>query len=215
MRKRTSAAEIRKQLAERIISGELAPGTPLDETLVAQDFAVSRTPVREALRQLAASGLVDQKPHAKALVAKPDEKVLDGMFEVLSYLEGLAAGLSAIAMTSAERDALDALHQEMAVIVHSGDHVAYAEANDRFHGAIYAGAHNAYLHDIITGTRHRLAPFRRAQFSARGRLSKSHAEHGAIVEAVLRGDRSEAEVAMREHIVIVGDAVHQLGNPAE
>lgn len=215
MRKRTSAEDIRRQLAARIIGGELAPGTSLDETLVAQDFGVSRTPVREALRQLAASGLVDQKPHAKAMVARPDDKVLDGMFEVLSYLEGLSAGLSALAMTSSERDALDALHKDMAAIVHSGDHVAYAEANDRFHGLIYEGAHNAYLHDIIVGTRHRLAPFRRAQFSALGRLSKSHSEHGAIVEAILRGDRNEAESAMRDHIVIVGDEVQRMGHPDE
>ncbi|RYE73288.1 MAG: GntR family transcriptional regulator, partial [Hyphomicrobiales bacterium] len=66
--KRTSAEEIRRSLAERIITGELAPGLALDETLLAAEFGVSRTPVREALRLLAASGLVDQKPHAKALV---------------------------------------------------------------------------------------------------------------------------------------------------
>ena len=71
MLKRTSGEEIRRVLASRIITGELQPGTPLDETLLAGEFAVSRTPVRDALRLLAASGLVDQKPHARALVAKP------------------------------------------------------------------------------------------------------------------------------------------------
>lgn len=208
--KRTSAEEIRRRLAERIISGDLAPGTPLDETLVALEFAVSRTPVREALRQLAASGLVEQKPHAKALVAKPDDAVLTGMFEVMSYLEALCAGLSALAMSSAERESLDALHQDMAAIVHSGDQAAYAEANDRFHSAIYEGAHNSYLRDITVATRQRLQPFRRAQFAALGRLSKSHAEHGTIVEAILRGDRAEAEAAMRGHIVLVGDAFQNM-----
>lgn len=210
--KRTSAEEIRRRLAERIISGDLAPGTPLDETLVASEFAVSRTPVREALRQLAASGLVEQKPHAKALVAKPDDAVLTGMFEVMSYLEALCAGLSALAMSSAERESLDALHQDMAAIVHSGDQAAYAEANDRFHSAIYEGAHNSYLRDITVATRQRLQPFRRAQFAALGRLAKSHAEHGTIVEAILRGDRAEAEAAMRGHIVLVGDAFQNMGH---
>ena len=211
MLKRTSAEEIRRGLAERIISGALPPGTALDETLLAAEFAVSRTPVREALRLLAASGLVDQKPHAKALVAKPDEEELAGMFEVMGYLEALSAGLSAVAMTGVERGALDALHTEMAALVRDGNAVAYAEANDAFHAAIYDGAHNAYLAEMTRSTRQRLQPFRRAQFGELGRLLKSHAEHGLIVEAILRGDREAAEEAMRSHISIVGDAVQRLG----
>jgi len=212
MLKRTSAEEIRRGLAERIISGHLEPGTALDESLIAAEFAVSRTPVREALRQLAASGLVDQRPHAKALVAKPDEAELAGMFEVMAYLEALCAGLSAIAMTREERQALDALHEEMAPVVRAGDTARYAELNDIFHGRIYEGSHNAYLGEITRSTRQRLQPFRRAQFAALGRLSKSHAEHGLIVEAILRADRAEAEAAMRRHIAIVGDEVQRMGH---
>ena len=212
MLKRTSAEEIRRGLAERIISGDLAPGTALDESLIAAEFAVSRTPVREALRLLAASGLVDQRPHAKALVAKPDEAELAGMFEVMAYLEALCAGLAALAMTRDERKALDALHEEMAGIVRGGDTVRYAEANDLFHTRIYDGAHNGYLSEITRSTRQRLQPFRRAQFGALGRLSKSHAEHGLIVEAILRGDRAEAEDTMRKHIAIVGGEVQRLGH---
>jgi DNA-binding GntR family transcriptional regulator len=209
--KRTSAEEIRRGLADRIISGVLSPGTALDETQLAAEFAVSRTPVREALRLLASSGLVDQKPHAKALVAKPDEQELAGMFEVMGYLEALCAGLCAIAMTKAERDALDGLHVQMSALVRDGDAARYAEANDLFHTAIYDGAHNGYLAEITRSTRQRLQPFRRAQFGELGRLLKSHAEHSLIVEAILRGDRTEAERAMRSHISIVGDAVQRLG----
>lgn len=209
--KRTSVEEIRRGLAERIISGTLLPGTALDETQLAAEFAVSRTPVREALRLLASSGLVDQKPHAKALVAKPDEDELAGMFEVMGYLEALCAGLSAIAMARPERDALDALHTKMSGLVRDGDAARYAEANDAFHAAIYDGAHNAYLAELTRSTRQRLQPFRRAQFGELGRLLKSHAEHGLIVEAILRGDRAAAEGAMRSHISIVGDAVQRLG----
>ena len=211
MLKRTSAEEIRRGLADRIISGVLPPGTALDETQLAAEFAVSRTPVREALRLLASSGLVDQKPHAKALVAKPDEQELAGMFEVMGYLEALCAGLCAIAMTKAERDALDGLHVQMSALVRDGDAARYAEANDLFHTAIYDGAHNGYLAEITRSTRQRLQPFRRAQFGELGRLLKSHAEHSLIVEAILRGDRSEAESAMRSHISIVGNAVQRLG----
>lgn len=208
--KRTSAEEIRRSLAERIIEGVLAPGLALDETLLATEFGVSRTPVREALRLLAASGLVDQKPHAKALVAKPDEQELAGMFEVMGYLEALCAGLSAIAMTKGERDGLDALHTQMSGFVREGDAACYAEANDVFHTVIYDGAHNGYLAEITRSTRQRLQPFRRAQFGELGRLLKSHAEHTLIVEGILRGEREAAEQAMRSHISLVGDAVQRM-----
>jgi DNA-binding GntR family transcriptional regulator len=208
--KRTSAEEIRHGLAERIISGTLKPGTPLDESQLAGEFAVSRTPVREALRLLAASGLVDQRPHATALVARPSESELRGMFEVMGYLEALCAGLCATAMTSTEREALDALHTDMGALVRAGNAAGYTEANDQFHNAIYDGSHNAYLSEITRSTRQRVSPFRRAQFGALGRLAKSHAEHGAVVEAILQGDRVAAEAAMRRHIAIVEDAYQQV-----
>jgi DNA-binding GntR family transcriptional regulator len=210
MLKRTSAEEIRREIAARIIGGQLAPGVALDETQLASEFAVSRTPVREALRLLGASGLVEQKPHARAIVAQPGEEKLRGMFEVMGDLEALCAGRAALAMEREERRALDAMHDAMAAIVHAGDATRYAEANDTFHSAIYDGAHNDYLAEITRATRVRLQPFRRAQFGALGRLGKSHAEHGLIVEAILRGDRAAAEAAMHSHIAIVEDAYQKL-----
>lgn len=210
LKRRTSVEEIRQKLADRIIAGELQPGTPLDETQLAAEFTVSRTPVREALRLLAASGLVDQRAHARALVAKPDETVLRGMFDVMAELEALCAGRAALAMEARERDALDGLHSRMAPIVRNGDALAYAEANDAFHSAIYEGAHNAYLCELTRSTRARLQPFRRAQFGSRGRLGKSHAEHGLIVDAILQADRAAAESAMRSHIAIVESAYQHL-----
>ena len=98
----------------------------------------------------------------------------------------------------------------MAAIVRDGDAARYAEANDAFHAAIYEGSHNAYLVEITGATRQRLQPFRRAQFGTLGRLTKSHDEHGAVVEAILRGERAEAEAAMRKHIAIVETAYREL-----
>lgn len=207
---RTSAAEIRRELAARIIDGRLSPGTTLDESVIAAEFAVSRTPVREALRLLAASGLVDQRPHAKAMVAKPDEAALRGMFEVMGYLEALCAGLCAVEMTAAERESLDLLHTEMAAIVHQGEAARYAEANDVFHAMVYEGSHNPYLAEIAIATRQRVQPFRRAQFNTLGRLTRSHKEHAAVVEAILQGDRQGAEAAMLRHIAIVETAYREL-----
>lgn len=203
---RTSADDIRRQLSERILAGELVPGSILDETQLAAEFSVSRTPIREALKQLATSGLVEQRPHSRSIVAKPDTEALTGMFELMGHLEALCAGLCAERMTAAERHALDDLHAEMATIVSNGDRLTYIRFNELFHNAVYAGSHNGYLEEVTRLTRQRLQPFRRAQFSTLGRLAKSHAEHGLIVEAILRGNGIEAQTHMRAHITLVEDA---------
>lgn len=209
---RTSTEEIRLQLSERIIAGILPPGAVLDESQLASEFFVSRTPIREALRLLAASGLVEQQPHRRTIVAKPDRDKLAGMFELMGHLEALCAGLSAERMTAGERNGLDRMHIEMSAIVSSGDRRAYIKANEAFHNAIYCGSHNAYLEEVTRTTRHRLQPFRRAQFSTLGRLSKSHSEHGMIVEAILRGKGLDAQSYMRAHITLVEDAWSELAS---
>src|SRR5207245_11006201 len=99
----TRAEELRLQLADEIVRGVLRPGAPLDETDIARRFNVSRTPVREALRQLAASGLIDARAHRGAVVARPSIERLTGMFEAMAELEALCAGLAAERMLPAER----------------------------------------------------------------------------------------------------------------
>jgi DNA-binding GntR family transcriptional regulator len=203
--RRTRADELRHQLADEIMSGMLAPGTTLDETELARRFAVSRTPVREAIRLLDASGLVEARPHRAAVVAHPSHARLLGMFEAMAELEALCAGLAAERMTALERRALEALHEELRALIHSGDPQGYHETNEAFHGAIYAGAHNDYLVELTVATRLRVAPFRRAQFRNLGRLAKSHVEHDRVMVAILRGDRARAAEAMRAHIITVGE----------
>ena len=164
---------------------------------------MSRTPVREAIRQLAASGLVEARAHRGAVVARPSEERLLGMFEAMAELEALCAGLAAERMTAAERGALEAVHEELRALIQGGDPQRYHEVNEAFHGAIYAGAHNAYLAEMTLATRARVQPFRRAQFRNLGRLAKSHVEHDRVVVAILRGDRAGAAGAMRVHIMTV------------
>src|SRR5207302_2156214 len=91
----TRAEELRLQLADEIVRGALPPGAPLDETDIARRFSVSRTPVREALRQLAASGLIETRAHRGAVVAQPSIERLKSMFEAMAELEALCAGLAA------------------------------------------------------------------------------------------------------------------------
>src|SRR5439155_21503324 len=99
----TRAEELPLQLADEIVRGALPPGAALDETDIARRFKVSRTPVREALRQLVASGLVEARAHRGAVVARPSIERLTGMFEAVAELEALCAGLAAERMLPAER----------------------------------------------------------------------------------------------------------------
>ena len=201
--RRTLAEELRLQLADEIVRGVLLPGSALDEMELARRFRVSRTPVREAIRQLAASGLIEARAHRGAVVARPTQERLVGMFEVMAEVEALCAGLAAERMTGSERRALEIAHDEMRVLIHVGDPQRFHEINEAFHGAIYAGAHNTYLAEITLATRARVQPFRRAQFRNLGRLAKSHVEHDQVVVAILRGDRERAAGAMQAHIMTV------------
>jgi DNA-binding GntR family transcriptional regulator len=201
----TRAEELRAQLADDIVRGMLAPGQTLDEMELARRFGVSRTPVREAIRQLAASGLVETRPHRGAVVARPSHERILGMFEAMAELEALCAALAAERMTAAERHALEVVHEELRVLIQSGDPQYYHEVNEQFHGTIYAGAHNDYLAELTFATRTRVQPFRRAQFRLLGRLAESHVEHDQVVRAILRGDKAGAASAMRAHIMTVGE----------
>jgi DNA-binding GntR family transcriptional regulator len=201
--KTTRAEELRLQLADEIVRGALAPGAPLDETDIARRFNVSRTPVREALRQLAASGLVDARAHRGAVVARPSLERLTGMFEAMAELEALCAGLAAERMPAADRQRLEMIHEELRVLSHAGNPERFHAINERFHNAIYAGSKNGYIAEMTLATRVRVQPFRRAQFRNLGRLAKSHAEHDRVVVAIMRGDRVGAAAAMRAHIELV------------
>jgi len=203
--KTTLAEELRLQIADEIVQGILPPGTPLDETGLAGRFGVSRTPVREALRQLAVSGLVDTRAHYGAVVARPSDERLIGMFEAMAEIEALCAGFAAERMTGHERASLQGLHDKLRAHIQTGDPQRHHEINEEFHGAVYAGAHNAYLAELAIATRARVQPFRRAQFRNLGRLAKSYVEHDRVVVAIMRGDRDRAAAAMRDHICTVKD----------
>jgi DNA-binding GntR family transcriptional regulator len=201
----TRAESLRLQLADEIVRGRLAPGSSLDEIELARRFHVSRTPVREAIRMLAASGLVEIRAHRAAVVARPSHETLIGMFEVMAELEALCAGYAAERMSVSERQAMQDVHEKLRVLIQSGDPQRYHEINEAFHATIYAGAHNGYLAELTITTRARVRPFRRAQFRIRGRLANSHLEHDRVVQAILRGERVLAAQCMHAHIITVRD----------
>ncbi|MBO3761488.1 GntR family transcriptional regulator [Ciceribacter sp. L1K22] len=208
-RKLTRSEEVRARLADDIVDGRLAPGMALDETAIANSYGVSRTPIREAIRDLAAMGLVKTRPHRSAIVTRPSQETLRQMFDVMAELEALCAGLAAVNMGPAERRELEEIHAGLAALLKANDPSEYHLLNERFHAAIYAGSRNAYLVEVTLATRQRLSPFRRAQFLSAGRLAKSYAEHDAILVAILQGNRELASSSMRKHILTVEDSYEQ------
>lgn len=197
---RTLSERLRLALTDDIMSGKLPPGTSLDETDLASRFQVSRTPVREALRQLSAQGLIIHRPHRGAVVVDVSPDDLRLMFEVLNELEVLCAGLCAERMTAEERRRLDAMHRDGEPIVQSGQDADYATYNEQFHALIHQGTHNPFLVETVRAAKNRVAPFRQIQFRAPGRLAKSFAEHQALVDAIQRGDVLGARDQMRRHL---------------
>ena len=165
---------------------------------------MSRTPVREALRQLTSSGLIDMRPRKGAVVSKATpEQVEENLFVAMAEMEATCARLAAMSMTPIERRRLQARHEAMTALAAAGDPDAYSNANVAFHSAIYAGAHNAPIAEFALGLRRRVGPFRRAQFQVEGRLLRSTQEHDAVVRAILSGDAAGAHAAMLHHVSLV------------
>jgi DNA-binding GntR family transcriptional regulator len=199
----TRADVVRQSLADDIITGRLAAGARLDEASLARRFGVSRTPVREALRELAATGLVRMQAHRGAVAATIGEERLQELFDALAEMEGICARLSAANMTSADRRSLEALHARCGELVRSGDAELYHAANAEFHVAIRSGCRNAVLQEMTADLRRRFAPLSLAQFRGPGRLAQSYAEHHVIVAAILRGEGERAYQATRTHLLSV------------
>lgn len=195
-----SAERVRRALADEIVSGILAPGTRLEEQSLADRFEVSRTPVREAFRQLGAAGLVKIRPHKSVIVTDIDVEELQELFEALASVEYLLARFASRRMSTMERLRLQHIHDACVKAHQERDHDHYAMLNHDFHSLIYRGSRNRHLHAIAESLRLRLGPFRSTSFRAGGRMDSSIREHAAIVDAILDEDAEAAGVALRAHI---------------
>lgn len=207
--KQSAAEEIRQVLEDEIASGAFAPGARLEEVELADRFGVSRTPVREALRILSTSGLIELKQRKGAVVAALSTGRLIELFEAASELEGLCGRLAARRITESELAALRKQHLlcgKAARRITGADGVnAYYDANAVFHALIYAGCHNGYLSGEAMQLRRRLQPYRRLQLRMKGRIEESFAEHEAIVEAIAAGEEDRVAQLLRDHVSVQGD----------
>ena len=199
------ADALRDELEQDIVTGTLRPGERLDEQTLAARFGVSRTPIREALMQLASAGLVELQPRRGAFVASLSLREVIERFEVMAALEGTCGALAARRLTDAERARLLEAHEACCREARTGDADAYYYANERFHHVLYDASHNGYLAEQCRQLHDRLKPYRRLQLRALSRVAVSLAEHQAVVDAVLAGDSERAERVLKDHILIQGD----------
>ncbi|THK36077.1 GntR family transcriptional regulator [Ensifer sp. MPMI2T] len=201
---------LRDEIENAILSSEFAPGERLDETVLASRFGVSRTPVREALMQLNAIGLIDIRPRRGAVVIDPEPHRIYEMFEVMAELEGLAGSLAARRLDEESRQAITAAHERCERSAKIGDSDAYYYDNEAFHKAIYAASRSEFLEEQCTQLHRRLRPYRRLQLRVRNRLSTSYSEHCGIVDAIFAGDGEGARRLLRSHVGIQGERFSDL-----
>jgi DNA-binding GntR family transcriptional regulator len=202
--------KLAEQIEALILDGDLTPGSRLDEQALAQRFQMSRTPVREALRQLASSGLIELRPNRGAFVKAMTPEELEEMFVAMAELEATCARLAAMSMTPVERRGLQRLHERMGEMAGRELLDDFTEANETFHTMIYKGAHNTWLEEATVVLRRRVAAYRRAQFRTVGRLARSHAEHDSVVKAIVSAEPARAHAAMLHHVDLVEASFEKL-----
>lgn len=211
---RTNALQLRDTLEDDIINGRFAPGERLDPEALAARFAVSRTPIREALQQLSASGLVTVVPKRGTFVAELSLAQLIEMFEVMAELEGMCGRLAARRISPRQvaqlQEALGGCEQ--AARAGDDDRAVdeYYYENEQFHRVIYEAAGNGFLAREARRLHRRLKPYRRLQLRVRRRLQRSLLEHQAIVEAIVGGDSAAAEQRLRDHVLVQGERFSDL-----
>jgi DNA-binding GntR family transcriptional regulator len=203
--KRSSAQRLRDSLEEDIINGRRVPGERLDPEALGREFNVSRTPVREAIQQLVASGLVTVKPKKGTFVARVGIDQLIEMFEVMAELEGMCGRLAARRITEDELAELHGALERCEAAAQAGDTDEYYYENETFHDCIYRASHNGFLLGEARQLKQRLKPYRRLQLQVRQRLHGSLREHRAVVAAIEAGDTAAAEQALRDHVLIQGE----------
>lgn len=207
--KRTSE-RIREHLEQDILSGARPPGARLDEATLAQAFRVSRTPVREALQQLALSGLVELRIRRGAFVRQTSIREMVEMFEMMGELEALCARLAARRALPEQTAALKAALKKCVDAAAKNNTDVYYRANEAFHFAIYNSCGNLFLARQTQILHARLRPYRRLQLRVRGRVQQSLAEHRQIAKAIFAGNADEAARATKEHILIQGEKFNDL-----
>ena len=191
--------DVADRLRDQIFAKQLAPGSWLDEQSLADQFGISRTPMREAIKALASEGLVTMKMRRGAYVTEVNRSDLEQIFTVLSLLEGQAGKEAALKATEEELNLLDHLHHRLETAAADRDIEQFFEINGKFHELIQQIAGNRWMNGVIDDLRKVLKLHRKDSLTGTGRLQNSLIEHREILRAILKRDDLAAEAAMRKH----------------
>lgn len=200
------------RLRQLIYDGELAPGSFIDEPALCERLAISRTPLREALKVLTTEGLLRHEPRRGCFVYQITERDLDEIFPVIALLEGRCAHEAAARVTQGDLRALEAQHERLRDCARSGDIAAYYQANHVIHEAIIELSDNRWLAQTIGGLRKILRLSRLQSLRAEGRMEQSFSEHMAVFAALQAHDCAGAEAAMRTHLLRQREALRELAS---
>ena len=200
----SQTGQIVEHIIQQIEQGRLSPGDVLEERLLASAFGVSRTPVREALLQLDAIGILRRKPRGGAVVFKPSLEEFLAILEVHAKLEGHAAALAARRLSVDEAKALEAAC--VACDVHLASHGdgmpdAYYQCNMEFHRTVASAAHNPVLLELIKTNARKLLAYYRARYRYKGSIAKSADEHRKLAALIVDRDIAAAEAMMVSHVM--------------
>lgn len=206
----SNSARIRQALENAILNGDYAPGARLDPDELARKFECSRTPIRDVLQQLEASGLVQVQPKRGTFVTQWTVEELAEHFEVMAEIEAICARLAARRITEGELADMTVAHEACSLMATTGDSEAYYAVNTDFHRCIYKATHNNFLFKEAVRLHTMLQPYRRMQLRSRNRLLSSLAEHEEILLAIRNGDPEGAARATHAHIIVQGDRFHDL-----
>lgn len=197
-------------LEQLVFSGELRDGERLDELKLADQFHVSRTPIREALQVLVTSGMAEKIPRRGVFVRQPGPVELMEMFETMAEIESVCGRLAATRMTDVDLIELEAAHDRCQRASQEADNDRYYTENETFHQIIYRGTANSFLEKQALQLQSRLKAYRRIQLRFRGRVSQSMEEHSEILIALKAADADKASTVLRSHVAVQGEKFHQL-----
>lgn len=217
---RTLAEQLFRRISEAIIQGELPSGSKISEPVLAEKYGVSRGPLREALYRLQERRLVTRVAHVGSRVAPLSHRVLQETFIAREALEGMAAREAARNRTTAEAEAIRAIH-ESAVRAHRtgtselGPYIR-GTADADFHYLVAQASHNPTLISLLCDDLDLLLRFYRSQLkNLVGRVPRILVEHARVVEAIEEGDEDMAEFHMRRHVAAARAALSKLIKPTD
>ena len=193
--------EVAERLRTSIFSHEIAPGSWIDEQAIAKEYGISRTPMREAIKILAAEGLITMKMRRGAYVTEVSKSDLNQIFTVLALLEGQACRETALKASEGQLEALDSIHMKLERAAADRDLEQFFAINQSFHDKLQEISNNPWMKRVIDDLRKVLKLQRRDSLSKRGRLESSLVEHRKILSALLARDAELSEKLMKEHLL--------------